>query len=72
MTVRIIERVGVDNKITFVIQQKHFIFFWWWVDAWVNSTNGASCTDSFNTLKEAKKYICYFDGSKIKERVISK
>ena len=60
---RIVERVHVDGDKEFVIQQRHFIFKWWWVDAWVNSPNGASCNDSFDTLEEAKRNLCYFDGS---------
>lgn len=26
-----------DGRIEFTIQQRHFLFFWWWVDAWVNN-----------------------------------
>ena len=43
-------------------------FFWWWVDAWMN--HDVSTTDSFSTLEEAKKNLCYFDGTKIKEEVV--
>ena len=68
--VRIIKRTGVDDIVEYVIQQKHFLFRWWWVDAWVNSTCGAFCTDSFSTMEEAKKNLCYFDGTKTKEEVI--
>jgi len=68
---RIIERTNVDGRKTYVIQQKHFLFRWWWVDAWVNSMNGASCNDSFSSLEEAKKNICYFDGTKVIERVVA-
>jgi len=54
----------------YVIQQKHFLFKWWWVDAWVNSSSGASCQDSFDSLEEAKNNLCYFDNTKVKEKVI--
>ena len=67
-TARIIKRTKVDGTVKFVIQQRHFIFFWWWVDAWVN--NDISTQDSFLTLEEAKKHLCYFDGSKAKEEII--
>ena len=67
---RIIERISVNGKKLYVIQQRHFLFKWWWVDAWVNSVAGAVCHDSFSTLKEAKKNLCYFNGTKIKERII--
>jgi hypothetical protein len=44
------------------------LFFWWWVDAWVN--NDVSTTDSFSTLEEAQKNLCYFDGTKCREEVV--
>lgn len=68
---RIIERTNVDGSINYIIQQKHFLFFWLWVDAWVNNSSGASCNDSFSSLDEAKKNLCFFDGKKVKERVIN-
>jgi hypothetical protein len=67
---RIIERIRLDGRIVYTIQQKHYIFFWEWVDGWLNSWDGAACTDTFNTLEEAQKNLCYFDGSKCKEKVI--
>jgi len=70
MKTRIIKRTDVDGGIEYVIQQKHFLFRWWWVDAWVNSLSGASCLDHFGTLEEAKKNLCYFDNSKITEKVV--
>jgi hypothetical protein len=69
MKARIIKRTNVDGRVEFVIQQRHFLFFWWWVDAWMNHS---ACTiDSFSTLEEAKKHLCYFDGSKGKEEIIN-
>lgn len=67
---RIIKRVHVDGRIEYVIQQKHFLFPFWWVDAWLNSSDGASCKDNFQTLDEAKKHLCFFDGSKCKDTVV--
>ena len=67
---RIIERTCVDGRKVYVIQQRHFLFKWWWVDAWVNNISGAACQDSFSSLEEAKKNLCYFNGTKIKERII--
>lgn len=67
---RIIERINVDGVKTFVIQQRHFLFRWWWVDAWVNSIDGASCQDEFSTLEEAKNNLCYFDNTKVKEKIV--
>ncbi len=66
--VRIIERTMPNGRKEFTIQQKHFLFFWWWVDAWVN--NDVSTTDSFSTLEEAQKNLCYFDGTKCREVVV--
>ena len=63
MKTRIVKRIGPDKRISYVIQQKHFLFRWWWVDAWVNSSVGAACQDSFSTLKEAQANLCYFDGT---------
>lgn len=66
--VRIIERKNVDGTKEYIIQQKHFLFFWMWVDAWMNGD--ASIRDSFTTLEEAKKNLCYFDGSKPVDTVL--
>lgn len=60
---KIIERTNPDGRIQFVIRQRHFAMRWQWVDAWINSSSGAACTDSFDTLKEAQNNMCYFDGS---------
>lgn len=65
---RIIKRTNVDGTVNYVIQQKHFLFRWWWVDAWVN--HGVSTIDSFYTLEELEKHLCYFDGSKVKEEIM--
>ena len=68
--VRIVRRIDVDGTVKYVIQQKHYLFRWWWVDAWINSLSGAYCTDSFDSLEEARENLCYFDGSKIIETVV--
>jgi len=70
MKARIIKRTNVDGRIKYVIQQPHFLFRWWWVDAWINSSSGASCRDYFSTLEEAQKNLCYFDNTKIKEEIV--
>jgi hypothetical protein len=66
--VRIIERTFPDGRVEYTIQQRHFLFFWWWVDAWVNSD--VSTIDSFSSLAEAQKNLCYFDGTKYVEKII--
>lgn len=67
---RIVERTAPDGSKTFVIQQRHFLFRWMWVDAWVNSLAGAACNDSFPTLAEAENMLCFFDGTPVRERVV--
>ena len=69
MKARIVQRTLVDGRIVFVIQQKHYLLRWPWVDAWINSLYGAECCDSFDTLDDAKKHLCYFDGSVAIDRV---
>lgn len=70
MKCRIVQREAPDGRINYVIQQKHFLFRWWWVDAWVNSSAGASCRDSLDSFEEAQKNLCWFDGSQHKDEVI--
>lgn len=65
---RIVKRTLVDGRIKYVIQQRHFLFRWWWVDAWINY--GPDCEDSFNTLAEAQEKLCYFDDTKIKNEIV--
>lgn len=65
---RIIKREYPDGSTRYVIQQKHFLFRWWWVDAWVNC--GVDVTDSFGTLEEAENKLIWFDGTNVKETVL--
>ena len=58
-----------DGRIEFTIQQRHFLFRWWWVDAWVN--HDTSTIDSFATLEEAQKKMCHFDGTRCREVVVN-
>jgi hypothetical protein len=66
--VRIVKRTNVDGVITYIIQQKHFIFRWWWVDAWVNNSVDTKC--EFYSLEELENHLCYFDGSKTKQEIL--
>ena len=68
--VRIIKRTSPDGIVQYIIQQKHFLFWWQWVDAWINSWSGADCRDAFDTLKEAQDNLCYFDGTSCVDVVI--
>jgi len=67
--VRIIKR-EFGSRITYEIQQKHFLFKWMWVDAWENAMESAYCQSGFYTLQEAKDNLYLFDGTKSKETVI--
>ena len=70
MNARILERTAPDGRKTYVIQQRHGWFRWRWVDAWVNSWDGAVCQDSFFTLEDAQRNLCFFDGTPYTERVM--
>ena len=64
---RVIERTDIDGRVHYVIQRK---YLWWWGDAIILYSNH-SRTASFDTLEQAKRHLCYFDGTKVKERIIS-
>lgn len=63
MKTRIVKRTGPMGDVTYVIQQKHILFRWWWVDAWINSSFGAGCRDNFHTREEAEQNLVRFDGT---------
>jgi len=69
---RIVEKINPSGTKSYTIQQKHFLFRWWWVDAWINSWDGAACIDSFSTFEEAMNNLVYFQGGNkmIKETVV--
>ena len=69
MKVRIIERVCPNGRREYVIQQKHYLFKWWWVDAHCNSWDFAGCRDYFNSFEEAEGNLCWFDGTKYEDHV---
>lgn len=68
--VRIIKRTYPDKQIYYVIQQKHWLLWWLWVDASLNALDYAGCSDQFVSLDLAKTNLCYFDGSKTVDEVI--
>lgn len=69
MKFRIVKKTNYDRE-TYTIQQKHFLFRWLWVDAWINYSMGAHCVDTFDSLEDAEKHLCYFDNSTSKIEVI--
>jgi hypothetical protein len=67
---RIVERTAPDGSKKYVIQQKHFLFRWWWVDAWVNSID-YSVQCSYDTLEKAQEHLCWWDGTEWKDKVVA-
>jgi len=53
--VRIVKETGVDGRIQYVIQQKHWLFRWAWVGVSINSMDYVYCDDHFDTLEDAKE-----------------
>ena len=66
-SVRIVERTKVNGNIEYVIQQKHWLLFWLWVDA--SSNTICWCEDSFKSFDDAVNNLCYFNGSKERDKV---
>jgi len=60
--VRIVKREYVQHVTTYVIQKKHWIFRWWWVDGdsdcerWGND-------DTWPSLAQAEKNVWRYDGT---------
>lgn len=70
MKTRIVKRTGVDGGVSYVIQQKSWLWWWIWIDAFDNyiSSDRARCYNS--TLERAKANLCYFDGSRSTEEIV--
>lgn len=69
--VRIVERTLTNGHVVYVIQQKHWLYRWAWVDACDNGPNAPpwiSCRAY--TLEDAKKQLYRFDGTKEKNKVV--
>ena len=66
---RIVEKELPSGTIVYTIQQKHWLFKWLWCDASYNMMFPYVQT-TFSNLSEAKDNLCWFDGTKTKERVI--
>jgi hypothetical protein len=65
---RIVEVTDVMGEKTYVIEQRHFLFRWWWVNASINYL--CDCQDTFRTLDAAQRNLPYFDGTKATMRVV--
>jgi hypothetical protein len=70
MKTRIVERTCVDGRFDYVIQKKSFVFGWY--DAYFETYSDEGHADKayFATLKEAQEHLCYFNGSKPREKVV--
>ena len=67
---RIVERKLPTGKTEYVIQQRHRLFRWCWVDAWLNTNYGLPYQSKFDTLEDAMQNVANFDGSKPTETVV--
>jgi hypothetical protein len=68
MKARIIKRTRPNGKVSYVIQQKH-----WLMRVWVDASRNNSydwVVDTFDSMKEAKENLWRFDGSENKEEVV--
>lgn len=68
---RIIKMTYQDGTVQYQIQQRHFLFRWMWVAAWVNSWMGASApSDTFSTLDEAIEGLTAYENPLVSEEVV--
>ena len=63
MKARIVERTAPDGHKEYVIQKRYWLFLanssWWW---WRK--------ESYSTLEEAQRHLCWFDGTPYTDRVM--
>lgn len=57
--VRIVKRTHLTERVTYVIQRKHWLLFWLWMDAW----DSPFLQYEFSSLDKAKENLRFFDGS---------
>lgn len=66
---RIVKRTCCNGQVVYVIQVKHFLFRCW-ADAWTSRIDGVYFMDTFPTLEEARRNVCYFDGTPARDEVV--
>lgn len=72
MKARILKTTTPTGGVFYTIQQRHYIFRWWWVDAWINSWLGAACPQTtFNNYADALKQLPLFNGGKYTQEVVA-
>lgn len=69
MKARIVEITYPDKTVRYQIQQRHWLFRWLWVGSSINTYDWVN--DTYRTLTEAKKNLCWHDGTKINIKEIN-
>lgn len=69
MKARIVEITRPDGQVVYQIQQKHWLLRWIWVGVGCNSWD-TYVQDTYSCLEDAKKQLCWYDGTKNKYRVL--
>lgn len=65
--IRIVERTNLGGILTYVVQERHFLLKFLWVDASINYENAR---DTFNTYQDAENYIKTRINGKVPDRVV--
>jgi len=58
---RIVKKTRPNQTVTYRIQQRHWLFRWWWEDVGDNR---------HSSLKQAQAELCNFDGTREKIEVV--
>lgn len=66
---RIIKREYSSQRVVYVIQQRHPLFFWSWVDAYRRMP--IAIPNTFLDLSEAVQQLPHFQMKPIKEKVVT-
>lgn len=69
MKARIVQIIRPDGEVRYQIQQRHWLFRWIWVGVGCNSCD-TYVQDTYSSLKDAKKQLCWYDGTKSKVCVV--
>ena len=67
---RIVKRINLDESVSYVIQQPHWLARWIWVDAVDNTGYMDYRSYRFKTYEEAQKNLRYWNNSKPIDEVI--
>lgn len=67
---RILKITDFDGKVSYEIQQRHFLWKWLWVNACENFPEGVSGPTWFDDYEKAKEHLIYFNGTKKMKEVM--